>query len=418
MKIYSYVDKTRRNADMSFPVYIIVKNNDGRFFINTGITTCDRLIEGRVFPKTDKQAGRKTTILGKYLADVESICLREELAGTDNKELKSAIQKEVFGVVKKERKKTLIDYIEEFASTKSNRSTVSLYMLTCKKLNEYMTEKSVKDSFIDSIDADWLESFKQWCIDCEIKINSIGVFMRNIRATYNWCRKKKYTVNYPFEDYSIAEEETEPNDLSAEDLRKLRDYPCEDWQEKYVDFFFLSFYLAGMNPVDLLSLKEDSVKDGYVTFIRRKTNKQGATKIRTITLPLVDEALKIIKKYPSKDGFLLGFMDDRKDYHSFMKKCDEALKKIGTREIVPDKLGRMRKVEYHPIFPEITLYTARYSFGSIAANDLDISEQTIGQCLGHSWSKHVTARYISHDQRKVDNAVKRVVEFVARKNEP
>lgn len=64
-------------------------------------------------------------------------------------------------------------------------------------------------------------------------------------------------------------------------------------------------------------------------------------------------------------------------------------------------------------FPDITLYTARYSFGSIAANELDIPEQTIGQCLGHSWSRHVTARYIAHDQRKVDDAVRRVVALIS-----
>ena len=42
-----------------------------------------------------------------------------------------------------------------------------------------------------------------------------------------------------------------------------------------------------------------------------------------------------------------------------------------------------------------------------------IPEQTIGQCLGHSWSRHVTARYIAHDQRKVDDAVRRVVALIS-----
>ena len=81
--------------------------------------------------------------------------------------------------------------------------------------------------------------------------------------------------------------------------------------------------------------------------------------------------------------------------------------------IVPDKIGRMRKVVYHPILPNITLYTALYTFGSIAANDLDISERTIGMCLGHSWSKNVTSRYMAHDQRKVDDAVQRIADYVS-----
>ena len=78
-----------------------------------------------------------------------------------------------------------------------------------------------------------------------------------------------------------------------------------------------------------------------------------------------------------------------------------------------DKVGKLRKMEYAPICPDITLYSARYSFGSIAANDLDISERTIGMCLGHSWSKNVTTRYISADQKKIDTTIKKVIGYFA-----
>ena len=406
MKVYSYVDMTRANADASFPVYIIVKNRRGRFFVNTGLTTCGKLIGGRAFPAKDRSCSRKTQLLGRYMADVEEVCLRQELTATDNKALKAVIQQEVFGVVKVERTKTLADYIRECAATKKPQ-TAKCYLIAANRVNEFDAQADL------GIGKEWLDAFSAWCICQGMKVNGAGMIMRSIRATFNWCRRRGCTENYPFMDYHVVEEEKVPNNLSADELRRLRDYPCEEWQRRYVDFFMLSFYLAGINPVDLLSLKKDDVRDGHVTFVRYKTNKQGVKKIRPIVLPVVEEAQRIIDRYPSKDGYLLGFMDGRSDYHSFMKSCEKALKKVGEKEIVADRVGRMRKVLYKPLFPNITLYSARYSFGSIAANDLDISEQTIGQCLGHSWSKHVTARYISHDQRRVDNAVKRVVAFVA-----
>ncbi len=405
MKIYAYVDMTRANADKTFPVYVIVKNGSGRFFVNTGMTACGKLIGGRVFPKKDVNAGMKTNLLGKYIADIEALCLRQEFADTDNRALKGIIRSQVFGVVGKAYDKTLYDYIRECASTKREQ-TAKCYLIAAKRVREYDPRATL------SVDADWLRGFHAWCMAQGMKVNGAGMILRNVRSSFNWCRKKGYTTNYPFLDFSIKEEETVPNNLSAGELCRLRDYPCEEWQRKYVDFFMLSFYLAGINPVDLLTLRKDAVSDGHVSFVRRKTDKQGAKKVRTIVLPLVDEAQDIIRRYPSAEDYLLGFMDGRSDYHSFMKECNEALKKVGTREIVPDRAGKMRKVVYHPLYPKITLYTARYSFGSIAANDLDISEQTIGQCLGHSWSRHVTARYIAHDQRKVDNAVRRVVEYV------
>ena len=403
MRIHPYVDTTRSNSDGTYPVYVVVKNKLGRFFVNTGLTTTDKLV-GMLFPKADKAGKTKTTLLGKYLADIEVLCLQSELSKTDNKQLKKEIQEKVFGMVPKTS--TLSDYIYEFAGTKTNQ-TRSIYELTARKVMDFDSKAGL------SIDKEWIESFRSHYIEEGMSINGVGKELRNIRAVFNWARKRGLTQNYPFLDYHIVEEETVPNNISVEDLRRLRDYPCESWQKPYVDFFFLSFYLAGINPVDLLSLKSDAIKDGHLTFIRQKTNKQGSTKIRTITLPVLPEAQEIIDRYPSEEGWLTGFMDCRNSYRSFARACNDALQKVGPSHKVKDKVGKLRKMEYEPICPEITLYSARYSFGSIAANDLDISERTIGMCLGHSWAKNVTSRYMATDQRKIDNAVRRVVGYFA-----
>jgi integrase len=131
-----------------------------------------------------------------------------------------------------------------------------------------------------------------------------------------------------------------------------------------------------------------------------------------IDVPVCEEAIQIIEKYKGKN-YLLCVMDNYKDYHDFTSRWDKALKKIGTTEIVPDRVGRRRKVVYHPLFPNITTYTARYTFASIASNDCEIPTETIGKCLAHAWSKNtVTARYISDDRRKVDQAFALVMEKV------
>lgn len=403
MRIHPYVDTTRSNSDGTYPVYVVVKNKQGRFFVNTGLTTTDKLV-GMLFPKADKAGKTKTTLLGKYIADIEVLCLQNELSKTDNKQLKKEIQEKVFGMVPKTS--TLSDYIYEFAGTKTEQ-TRSIYELTARKVMDFDSKAGL------SIDKEWIESFRSHYIEEGMSINGVGKELRNIRAVFNWARKRGLTQNYPFLDYHIVEEETVPNNISVEDLRKLRDYHCESWQKPYVDFFFLSFYLAGINPVDLLSLKSDAIKDGHLTFVRQKTNKQGSTKIRTITLPVLPEAQEIIDRYPSDEGWLTGFMDCRNSYRSFARACNDALQKVGPSHKVKDKVGKLRKMEYEPICPEITLYSARYSFGSIAANDLDISERTIGMCLGHSWAKNVTSRYMATDQRKIDNAVRRVIGYFA-----
>ena len=410
MKIYPYVRKERANADGSYPVYFIVKTRRGRFFVNTGITSCDKLVD-MTFPKSDPNWKRKTILLGKYYADVEALCLGADIASLTDTELKERIQTEVFGIDKKVKAVTLSDVINEFAATKREQ-TRSIYELTAKKVSEYDSRAGL------DVDSDWLESFRQHYLDEGMSVNGIGKDLRNIRAVFNWARKRQLTKNYPFLDYKIISEETEPNNIPIDTLRKLRDYPCESWQKPYVDFFFLSFYLAGINPVDLLNLRKEDVKDGHVTFVRKKTDKQGATIIRRITLPILPEAQEIIDRYPSDEGWLLGFMDCRNSYSSFTRQANDALKKVGPWRKTKDKVGKLRKIEVDAICPDITLYSARYSFGSIAANELDLSERTIGMCLGHSWSKNVTSRYMAHDQSKVDNALRRVIGYFAGRELP
>ena len=403
-KIYPYTDMTRANADGSYPVYLIIKGARGRFFVNTGLTTCGRLTD-RTFPKADANWRRKTTILGRYIAGTEALCIESDIAGTDDASLKARIMSEVFGVERKAGRVTLSGVIMQFAATKRG-STRGIYENTARKVESFDAGATL------DADAEWIGRFSSHC-SSTMSVNGVAKELRNVRAVFNWARRRGLTSNYPFLDYRIVSEETVPNNLSADQLRRLRDWPCEEWQKRYVDFFMLSFYLAGINPVDLLTMRRDALKDGHVSFVRTKTDKEGSSVRRTVTLPVLPEAQAIIDRYPSSEGWLLGFMDGRKSYRSFARVCNDALQKVGPSRKVADKTGRLRKMEYSPICPGITLYSARYTFGSIAANDLDISERTIGMCLGHSWSRNVTSLYMAHDQRKVDAAVRRVVDYVS-----
>lgn len=408
MKVYTYVNTSRANADGSHSVFFIVKTAHGRFFVNTGITTCGKL-EGMSFPKEDVHWRRKNALVARYYADVEALCLRGEMASLTDAELKERIQRDVFGISPR-GKATLADYIRMFASQKRD-VTRSIYEVTARKIDEYDSR-----AVLDGVDSEWLDAFRDYCIGNGMATNGVGKELRNIRAVFNWARRKGMTKSYPFLDYRIAREEREPNNISVDDLRRLRDWPCEPWQRRYVDFFFLSFYLAGINPIDLLSLRKGCIKDGHMSFVRKKTDKEGSSQRRSITLPVLPEAQRIIDRWPSEEGWLLGWMDGRDDYRSFVREANDALKKVGKSWKVKDKAGKLRKMAYEPICPNITMYSARYTFGSIAANELDISERTIGMCLGHSWAKNVTARYMANDQRKIDLCVSRVVAYVSQKS--
>ena len=51
--------------------------------------------------------------------------------------------------------------------------------------------------------------------------------------------------------------------------------------------------------------------------------------------------------------------------------------------------------------PGLTMYHARHTWATLAANQLNASDEDIGQALGHS-KKTVTTGYINRDPERVD----------------
>ena len=399
MRIHLLVDKQVVHEDGTHDLYFNITSDDGRRFrVKTDIR-CDQKPVGLLFPRTERNSLAKSARLRDLYDQIEAYALQNPHMRADK--LKDAVLMIVKGRGAARHRKVFADYILKFAETKDNKSTRILYELTHKKVKEFDALAT-----FSTIDEQWLEDFERHYKAQGMSVNGIAQQLRNIRAVFNFCRKRKYTQEYPFLSYRIKEEMVAPNSLTIDQLRTLRDYPCEAWQEIYRDLFMLSFYLGGVNAGDLLLCK--GLTNGRFVAKRQKTGE-------LIDVPVCAEALQIIEKYKGKN-YLLSVMDGYKDYHDFTSRWDRALKKIGTTEIVPDKVGRRRKVVYHPLFPSITTYTARYTFASIAANDLEIPTETIGKCLAHAWSKNtVTARYISDDRRKVDQAFEKVIRYVGEK---
>lgn len=396
MRIHLLVDKQVVHDDGTHDLYFNITADDGkRFRVKTDIR-CEQKPVGLLFPRTERNSVAKSARLRDLYDQIEAYALQNPHMRADR--LKDAVLMIVKGRGVAKHGKVFADYILEFAETKDNRSTRILYELTHKKVVEFDALAT-----FSTIDEQWLEDFERHYKAQGMSVNGIAQQLRNIRAVFNFCRKRKYTQEYPFLTYRIKEEVVSPNSLTVDQLRTLRDYPCEAWQEIYRDLFMLSFYLGGVNAGDLLLCR--GLKNGRFVEKRQKTGE-------LIDVPVCDEAMRIIEKYKGKN-YLLNVMDGYKDYHDFTSRWDRALKKIGTTEIVPDRVGRRRKVVYHPLFPSITTYTARYTFASIAANDCEIPTETIGKCLAHAWSKNtVTARYISDDRRKVDQAFALVLDKV------
>ena len=392
MKITAYQSK-RKNG---MKIYFLVRQNESKAFIDTGIKTVYPIVKtgGAGLGFT---LDRKEPTLRAKMKRLETLFWEIDEYIVLHLKMRPAAIREAFNGKKKtggdagELVATILAYTD---SGKVGDSTADIYKRTATKVMEF----DHKAGF--NIDEDWLDKFCLYLKSSGTKTNGIGIHLRNIRTAFNYARKKKMTKEYPFIDYQIKVERKPIRNMTAEQVREFKDYPCEAWQEEYRDIFMLSFCLAGINIGDLLQCR--GLENGRLVYKRAKTQKP-------ISVPVFPEAQAIIDKYKGKD-YLINPCDRYKDYHGYMHRMNDGLKKIGKTKIVPDKVGKMRKKEIEPFYKGLSTYVARYTFASVAA-ECGVDRDIIAACLGHSWAD-VTSHYIAYSQKQIDDAIRKVIDCI------
>ncbi|MDE6464665.1 MAG: site-specific integrase [Muribaculaceae bacterium] len=285
---------------------------------------------------------------------------------------------------KKKVENTLKVFFEKFGATHSNKRTQELYACTWRRIAAHVPDEA-ETLTIEDIDLDWLHEFDLFMELTAPSANSRAIHMRNLRAVCNYAYNNRKTDWQPFRGYSIATEATRKRNFDVATLRRIFNHECaEEWQVKYRDFLRLTFMLVGINAADLCSLRE--VRGGRVEYIRAKTHKPYSIKVEA-------EARELLDRYAG-GTMLLNYLDRYKNYRSFYMNMCNGLKEIR------DQLG----------LEELTTYWMRHSWATIAY-EIDIPVDTIAQALGHGCNR-VTDIYIERDVRKVDDANRKVLDYV------
>ena len=392
------LDRRRMKDDGKYPVKIYVRNRR-EILIPTQFSASDNNFENGEFTKKEPNFRAKNAGLQKELSSVinEMVVLESSgrLQSMDDKALKRHLQEMLYpGKSNKPESRPFVDYLDEFISTKDREGTRTCYNTTRNKILSFDP-----DCTFEKMDKKWLDKFERWMADSGMKVNAYAIHLRNIRAVFNYAIDNEYTSLYPFRKFRIKKEETRKRSLSAGQLRELIGYKCEPYQERYRDMFVLMFYLIGINAVDLFLAKPEDVVNGRLEYKRAKTGKLYSIKIEP-------EAMSILEKYKGKN-YLLNIMDEYKDYKNFLHRMGIALKEIGSTE----RKGRGGKKIRKPLFPDISSYWSRHTWATIAA-ELDIPKETISEALGHSIGSDVTSIYIRFDIKKVDEANRKVIDYV------
>lgn len=286
-------------------------------------------------------------------------------------------------------------YFQRFMDNKSNKGTRGVYKHTLDRIRAF--DARVDERSFEDIDLKWLTDFENFCARTASK-NARNIHLRNIRAVFNSAIDYELTTAYPFRRFKIRPEKTRKRSLTVEELRKLFDYQVEEYAVLYRDMFKLIFMLIGINTVDLHGL-ESITKDGRIEYKRAKTG-------RLYSIKAEPEAVEIIEKYKGEKG-LLCIADRWSDSRNFRHQCNKALQRIGQVQ----RKGRGGKKIITSEWPELTTYWARHTWATIARS-LGVSIDDISLALGHGDGHDLTRIYLDEDRQKIDEANRKVLDWV------
>lgn len=396
-KLKFYLDKRNKKRGEEMPLKLALRHNNTSAFFNTGIALLPSQWDeraGKVVAHPRRNAFNAH--LEQMRLDMQERLLElmrsGKLGGMSASHVKKLMDNN--DNTQNDNSRSFVNVFKRFMSEKEKPRTVEIYETTLLKIQKFCPGWETL-SFED-ITREWLMKFDSFMSATSPSRNARNIHLRNIRAVFNYAIDEDLTTAYPFRKFKIRPVATVKRSLTAGQLRMLFSAPVEPYAVKYLDMFKLIFFLIGVNIVDLCNLKE--VKDGRIEYYRAKTNRLYSVKVEP-------EAMEIIMKYRGK-VHLLDILDRYSNYRDYAKRLNGALQRIGNTTT-----GKHGKKVLNPLFPDITTYWARHSWATIAAS-LDIPKETISAALGHEIGSRITSIYIDFDQRKVDEANRKVLDYV------
>lgn len=373
-------------------------NNRKKAVLSLGYNMSEETLAD-VLSASPKPSNRKyRSVINHYVEIIEQAkadLITTNKVNEDVKVIRDIISASISGEKYKDKSVgEFVKHYEKFITLKQTEGTKGVYRHTLNKIRSF--DSNIDDYSFTDITLQWLTDFETHCAQTANK-NARNIHLRNIRAVFNSAIDYELTTHYPFRRFKIRPEATRKRSLSVEELRRLFDYPVEEYALIYRDMFKLIFILIGINVADLYYIKRIT-SDGRIEYKRAKTHRLYSIKVEP-------EALELINQYRG-ENYLLSLADNVAKHQYFTARCNKALKKFGEVK----RVGRGGKKIFVSEWEDLSVYWARHSWATIASQ-LDIPKEVISAALGHG-SVSVTDIYIDFDSRKIDRANRMVLDYV------
>ena len=266
-------------------------------------------------------------------------------------------------------------------------------------LNSFMRFRQDRDILWEEFDADLLISYEAYLKSTGVDMNTISFYNRILRAVYNRAVERGFTTQrYPFKYVYTGIGKTVRRGLPLKVIRNIKymelsAFPLLDYAR---DMFLFSFYTRGMSFIDMAYLKKSDLKNGILTYCRKKTGQR-------LWIGWEQNMQDILDKYPviQSSPYLLPIIREagireRAQYNNALHLVNRKLKFIG---------------EMLEVSIPLTMYVARHSWASVAKSK-NIPLSVISEGMGHD-SENTTLIYLtSLDTATVDRANRLILKSI------
>ena len=255
------------------------------------------------------------------------------------------------------------------------------------------------DVFLSEISTITISEFERWLKRKGVSQTYISMTLSMTRTIVNRAIRMQL-VTYSVHPFTYWKRPADPErelDISVEDVRAIRDaQPRLKKQRIARDIFMLSYYLGGINLIDLLEI--DFLGVSVLEYTRHKSRNMKLSDKR-ISFTLQPEAKELISKWMNRNTGRLDF-GYKFSYKNFLAYVTRSIKSLAKDIDIQD----YRKVCY---------YTARKSFVQHGF-DLGISLEVLEYCIGQSVKNNRPIfNYLKIMRKHADVAFRQILDNLA-----
>lgn len=268
------------------------------------------------------------------------------------------------------------------------------------RLNFENTRKSIEKAVprimerpLSSINVRDVEKVDSW-LRAHLAPNTRNSYIAKLTQVMKRAHREGLVQEDAGRDVRIHYVATKSRALTVEQLRKflalvpeLEGFPAEA-----MDFFRLSFYLRAINPADLVGVRPDDIFNGRLTYTRRKTGKDYSVKVEPEAQEIIDARGDCSRIWSPGIG---------REYRNYLQDIDDVLRRLAKGAGLPP----------------VTMYWARHTFATLMI-EAGIQVELVAAALGHSYGPRVTMGYVTIREKQVDDAVRKLYDYVSGTWEP